>query len=313
VIAIIGGLGAAALWATATLCSSRSSRMIGSRVVIGWVMLVGLVVGLPIALASPAPAEVAPSTIALLLLTGICYVVGLNLTYAALAIGKVSVVAPIVATEGALAALIAVALGDTIGLTAGLMLIFVAIGVVLASLEPARPEVPVGGIDITADALEGPATPETERAATARARVPTDAETRRAAILSVCAALVFGVGLVAAGKAATFVPVAWVAVSARLIGTVAVALPLIARRRLTVTRAALPLVLIAGTGEVFGSMLSAWGSRESIAITAVLGSQFAAIAAVAAYILFGERLSRTQVIGVVLIVAGVTLLAAATA
>ena len=48
-------------------------------------------------------------------------------------------------------------------------------------------------------------------------------------------------------------------------------------------------------------MLSAWGSRDSIAITAVLGSQFAAIAAVAAYILLGERLSRIQVIGVVLI------------
>ena len=83
--------------------------------------------------------------------------------------------------------------------------------------------------------------------------------------------------------------------------------------RFTVTRAALPLVVIAGTGEVLGSMLSAWGSRDSIAITAVLGSQFAAIAAVAAFILFGERLSRVQVIGVVLIVGGVTLLAAATA
>ena len=108
-------------------------------------------------------------------------------------------------------------------------------------------------------------------------------------------------------------PVAWVAVAARLVGVVAVTLPLIARRRFTVTRAALPLVVIAGTGEVFGSMLSAWGSRDSIAITAVLGSQFAAIAAVAAFILFGERLSRVQVIGVVLIVGGVTLLAAATA
>lgn len=70
--------------------------------------------------------------------------------------------------------------------------------------------------------------------------------------------------------------------TARLIGVVAVTMPLIAQRRFRVTRAALPLVLIAGTGEVFGSMLSAWGSRESIAITAVLGSQFAAIAAVAA-------------------------------
>ena len=135
-----------------------------------------------------------------------------------MAIGKVSVVAPIVATEGALAAVIAVALGDTIGLTAGLMLIVIAVGVVLASLEPARPEVPAGGIDITADAIEGPATPETEAAASERGRIPTDAETRRAAILSICAALIFGVGLVATGKAAGLVPVAWVAVAARLVG-----------------------------------------------------------------------------------------------
>ena len=50
VTAIIGGLGAAILWATATLASSRSSRMIGSRVVLAWVMIVGTIVGLPIAL-----------------------------------------------------------------------------------------------------------------------------------------------------------------------------------------------------------------------------------------------------------------------
>ncbi len=312
-IAIIGGLGAAALWATATIVSSRSSRMVGSRVVIGWVMLVGLIVGLPIAVASSEPAQVTPTAVGLLLVTGICYVGGLNLTYAALSIGKVSVVAPIVATEGAIAAAIAVLLGDTIGLTAGAMLIVIACGVVLASLEPGRPDVPAGGIDITADALDGPATSETDHATADDRRHPSDAETRRAVILSICAALVFGVGLVATGKAAALVPVAWVAVIARLVGVIAVTLPLIARRRFTVTRAALPLVLVAGTGEVFGSMLSAWGSRDSIAITAVLGSQFAAFAAVAAFILFGERLSRTQVIGVALIVGGVTLLAAATA
>ena len=60
------------------------------------------------------------------------------------------------------------------------------------------------------------------------------------------------------------------------------------------TRAALPLVVIAGVGEVIGSMLSAWGSRESIAIAAVMGSQFAAFAAVAAFLLFGERLARSR-------------------
>ncbi len=59
-------------------------------------------------------------------------------------------------------------------------------------------------------------------------------------------------------------------------------------------------MVIAGIGEIIGSTASAWGATYSIAITAVLGSQFAAIAAVLAYFLFGERLSRTQVAGVVL-------------
>jgi drug/metabolite transporter (DMT)-like permease len=309
-IAIIGGLGAAMLWATATLCSSRSSRMIGSRVVLGWVMVVGVIVGLPIAALSPAPATVAPTTVGLLGLAGICYVVGLQLAYAALRIGKVSIVAPIVATEGAVAALIAVAIGDQIGVVAGLMLAVIAVGVVLSTLEPGRADVPAGDFDLVADAIDGPPAPD-QTLRTATGERPIDA--RRAALLSVGAALVFGVGLVAAGRAAPLVPVAWVALSARLVGIVVVVIPLVLQGRLRVTRAALPLVVIAGVGEVFGSMLSAWGSRDSIAITAVMGSQFAAFAAVAAYVLFGERLGRRQIAGVVLIATGVTVLAAATA
>lgn len=304
--AILGGLGAAALWAAATLCSSRSSRMLGSRVVLGWIMIVGVAVGLPVAAASPPPVTVAPSTFALLLLAGSCYVVGLQLTYAALRVGKVSIVAPIVSTEGAVAALVSVALGDPIGFIAGVTLVAIAVGVVLSSLDRARPEVAAGAFDLVADALDGPgpANPPTSEA-------PVDA--RRTAGLSVVAALLFGVGIVAAGRSALLVPVAWVALSARLIGIVAVVVPLLLQHRLRLSRAALPLVVIAGTGEVIGSMLSAWGSRESIAITAVMGSQFAALAAVAAFVLFGERLARIQLAGVVLIVAGVTILAGVSA
>jgi len=310
VIAIIGGLGAAALWAAATLCSSRSSRMLGSRVVLGWVMIVGVVVGLPIAVVSPAPATLEASTLALLGLAGACYVVGLQLTYAALRIGKVSIVAPIVATEGAVAALIAVALGDQIGIVAAIMLAAIVLGVVLSTLEPGRSDVPAGDFDLVADAIDGP--PPVDRTVpTATGERPIDAG--RAALFAVIAALVFGVGLVAAGRSAALVPVAWVALAARLVGIVAVVVPLVLQRRLHVTRAALPLVLIAGVAEIVGSMLSAWGSRESIAITAVMGSQFAAFAAVAAFFLFGERLGRLQVAGIVLIIGGVTILAAATA
>jgi RimJ/RimL family protein N-acetyltransferase len=54
-------------------------------------------------------------------------------------------------------------------------------------------------------------------------------------------------------------------------------------------------------------------AREAVAISAVLVSQFATVALVLAFLLFGERLGRLQVAGVVLIVTGVTLLAAVTA
>jgi len=300
VTAILGGLGAAALWATATLCSSRSSRLLGSRVVLAWIMVVGIVVGLPIAVVSPGPAVLAPATFGLLLLAGSCYVVGLQLTYAALRIGKVSIAAPIVAAEGAVAALIAVALGDPIVPLAAIMLVAIAVGVVLSSLERARPDVPAGAFDVVADAIDDPGP-----------AIRSDA--RRAAAMSVLAALVFGIGIVAAGRSAHLVPVSWVALSARLVGIIGVVIPLALQRRLRVTRAALPLVVIAGIAEVVGSMLSAWGSRQSIPIAAVMGSQFAAFAAVAAFVLFGERLARVQLIGVVLIVAGVTVLAGVSA
>jgi drug/metabolite transporter (DMT)-like permease len=301
VIAIVGGLGAAILWASATVASSRSSRMIGSRVVLAWVMIVGTIVGLPLALMSGVPASIPAEAPLLLIIAGLAYSGGLYAAYRALTVGKVSIVAPIVATEGAIAALIAVAIGDTIGLAAAATLGVIVVGVVLSSIEPARPDVPLVDIELAADALDGP--PTTSPA-------PHREDTRQAVIFSIVAASIFAIGLVASGKAAVLVPPIWVALSARLIGLIVVALPLVLQRRLVITRAALPLVIVSGIGEILGSTLSAWGATESIAVVAVLGSQFAAIAAVMAYFLFGERLSRSQLIGVVLIILGVTALAA---
>ncbi len=305
-IAIVGGLGAAICWALATVASSRSSRMIGSRVVLAWIMIVGTIVGLPLALVSGVPTDVPPEAPVLLLVAGLAYSAGLYTAYRALVIGKVGIVAPIVATEGALAAVLAVALGDTLGVQAGLLLAVIAIGVVLSAVEPARPVVPAGDIELEADALEGPA-PEVAPSSTA---VTHEEHPREAVLLSVLAAVIFAVGLVASGKAAVLVPPIWVAVTARFVGLAVVALPLLLQGRLTLTRAAAPLVVISGIGEIIGSTLSAWGATDSIAIVAVLGSQFAAIAAVLAFFLFGERLSRVQVVGVALILVGVTVLAA---
>ena len=71
------------------------------------------------------------------------------------------------------------------------------------------------------------------------------------------------------------------------------------------TRAALPFVVASGLCEVGGFACYALGSRHGIAVAAVLASQFAAVAAVAAYLLFHERLTRLQLAGVIAILAGV--------
>ena len=86
-IAILGGLGAALMWGTATLCTSRSSRQLGAGSVLAWVMLSGLVIVLPLALASGVPPALDSGVGGWLLLAGTMNVIGLGLVYEALRIG----------------------------------------------------------------------------------------------------------------------------------------------------------------------------------------------------------------------------------
>jgi drug/metabolite transporter (DMT)-like permease len=76
------------------------------------------------------------------------------------------------------------------------------------------------------------------------------------------------------------------------------------------TREAAPLVFASGILEVAGLVAFTIGARHGIAVAAVLGSQFAAIATVAAFFLFRERLARVQLAGVAVIAVGVAVLTA---
>jgi drug/metabolite transporter (DMT)-like permease len=283
-VAILGGLGAALAWAIATLASSRSSRMIGPISVLGWVMAVGLVTAIIPALVA-RPIALDPPMLVALVVIGLSHNIGLLLAYGALSIGRVSIVAPIVATEGALAAVLSIVFGEPLASSTGLLLAAIAVGVVLAAAER------------SADRPDAATLPPSQN--------------RRAAVLAISAALVFSVGLLLAGRlGAAGVPPAWVMVVSRSIGVVLIVLPLLATRRFRLTRAALPLVVAAGILEVVGGAIYVVAASESVAVAAVLSSQFAALAALGGFVLFGERLQRLQLIGVVTVAAGVTLLGA---
>ena len=78
--------------------------------------------------------------------------------------------------------------------------------------------------------------------------------------------------------------------------------------RLRFSREVAPLLVVSGIAEVLGFVSFVVGARHGIAIAAVLGSQFAALAAMAAFLFFGERLRRVQVAGVCAIAVGVAVL-----
>jgi drug/metabolite transporter (DMT)-like permease len=279
VTAILGGLGAAVMFSIATVCSSRSSRMVGAASALAWVMLTGLAINLvALAIAGP-PAHVTGSAVGWMVVTGAGNLGGLLLSYLALSKGKVGLVAPIISTEGALAAVLAVMTGEALGTASALLLGVIVCGVALAAAAPE--ELPVEG----------------ERKALAVA-------------LAGAAAVCFGVSLFATGHISGALPLAWVLLPPRLLGVVVLTVPLALTHRLRITRRALPLVLLGGGCEVLGFASYTLGARHGIAVAAVLVSQFAVISTVAAYLLFRERLTRLQLVGVATVIVGVAALSA---
>jgi drug/metabolite transporter (DMT)-like permease len=257
--------------------------MIAPTAVVAWVMVFGLIVAAPIAAASGIPKHLVSSSGIWLLVGGGGNVLGLMFSYRALRIGKVALVSPITSTEGAIAALIAVVAGESISLGVAATLVVIVCGVCLAS--------------VPSEALE-----QTERLAHPRA-----------VVFALAGACSFGISLYGTGRAGAVFPSAWVVLSARLIGVLVIAAPLALRGRLELTRRALPLVVASGIAEVVGFFSYTDGSRHGIAIASVLASQFAAGSVLGGFLLFKERLSRLQLLGVVIVVCGVGVLSALTA
>jgi drug/metabolite transporter (DMT)-like permease len=276
VIAIVGGLGAALAWSTTTLCSARASRSIGSLPTLAWVMLVGFVPALAAVLATGGTRPSGPQ-VGWLLLSGLGNVAGLGLVYAGVRRGKIGVVAPIASTEGAVAAVLAIALGEELSAGVAAALAVAVVGVVLAA---------------AARGVEGRTPPA-------------------AVAFSCAAALAFGGSIYATGRVSQELSIAWAVLPARAVGVVLVTLPLLAARRLSLPgRTTGGLVVVTGLAELAGFASYAIGARHGIAIAAVLASQFAALAAIGALVLYGERLTRWQTAGLVLIAIAVAVLSA---
>jgi drug/metabolite transporter (DMT)-like permease len=272
--AILGGFASALCFAVSALTASRAQRRLGAPSTAAWIMLSGLALTLvPGAIALEGHA-VPARYLALLLLGGMANVLGLLFQYAAFRTAPVSLVVPVVATEGAIAAILAALGGQRISAASWLVLSVIVSGVVLGSQAPAD----------EADARLG----------------------RRGLAFSLAAACLLGTSFYIQGDVGKHVPLAISVLPARLAGAVLLALPLLVAGRLRMASGAMRYPVAAGIAEALGFVFIVLGSRQDVAVTAVLSSQFSLIAVVVAYFLFGERLGRRQRLGIALVTGGVT-------
>ena len=274
--AILGGIGAALFWGTSTFCSSRSTRMIGAASALAWVMLVGFVVIAPIAAVRGVAGNADGADVFWPRLRAVDHRRSC-LSYVALRRGKVSIVAPICATEGAIAALVAVAFGQRLAATTLIALGVIAGGVILASTGN--------------EVVDGHSS-------------------RTSVALAMLAASLFGISLYASGRIGPSLGAAAIILAARGLGVTVIFLPLLLQRRLRLSRNALPdcpplppALEPAGYVSVQQRLAAAMCSGACRAFESLRS-----VAGVLGFLVLGERLRRLQFAGVAATVLGVVVL-----
>jgi drug/metabolite transporter (DMT)-like permease len=185
---------------------------------------------------------------------------------------------PISAMQGAVAAVIGVAAGESIG----------TIGAI--------------GIALTLVGLYG----------AMRAPHIEEARAEPAALaLAVASAVFIGLGFYASSRAGTALGTAWTVVSLRIAGVLALVVPLAALGRFPRPRAAAPFVLFSGIADVVAITAYVYASSHAgVIVPAVLASQAAVVTALLGMIALGERPTRVQLSGICAILVGVAIVTA---
>ncbi len=278
--AILGGFGSALCWTVAGLCTARLSRALRPLPALAWTQIVGLALVLPFAIALAGRPHLTAPALGWAAAYAVAVIAALALTYRAFEVGKVGVVSPVISADGGLAALAAVILGETLAPVAGVGLAVIVLGVVLSGMR---------------DDASGPG----------------GGSSRRAIFLALGAAVGFTVTYVVASRARSDgLQTAWVIWGARVLGVAFVTVPVFLHSRPALPREHRLAVLVSAAADSLGFALFLWAAAESLAIAAVLSTQYATLTAIAGVVLFRERLTRLQWTGTALVLAGVTLVAA---
>ena len=278
-LALAISLASALSWGVSDFLGGLQSRrlpVLGVRAVSQPAGLVLIAVLIPLIGADPISAD----KLAVAFLAGAASLGGLGAFYAAMAMGTVSVVAPIAS------------LGVVVPVVVGLAEGEAPATIQLAGLIPAMAGVVV---------LSYEENPEHAHVA------------RRSIVLAIIAGLSFGVFFTGLDLAAADRP-GWAILAVRVggVATVAAAL-LVARPRLDAVPAAMPVLVTIGAFDVLANALFAVASTKGVLPVVAVGCSMYPVFTVAlAHGVLGERLARVQWAGAVLALTGVVMIAAGT-
>ena len=267
-------LSASLTWGLADFFGPLKGRKLGALRALVYVQLGGLVaIALAIAIRGKGPAGL---NALFAIPAAISGTLGLYAYYRGMAIGAMSIVAPIAGISAGVPVIFGIATGDRPSLWQWLGITAALGGVFLASREPGRGGRVAAGVG-----------------------------------LALLAAIGFGgyfPPMHAAGEADFW----WASLIFRMTSTsVILAAVAIRRPSLAVSAIEVPLLALIGIGDMLGNLLFAAASTSGlVSITSVLASLYPIITVVLARLVLKERVARSQEAGIALTLAGVALISA---
>jgi drug/metabolite transporter (DMT)-like permease len=267
-------LGASLTWGFADFFGPLKGRTLGALRVLVYVQLGGLVaIALIVAVRGKGPADAA---VLFAIPAAVSGTLGLYAYYRGMAVGAMSIVAPIAGISAAVPVAFGIATGDRPSIWQWLGIGAALAGVFLASREPGRGAKVAAGVG-----------------------------------LALLAAIGFG-GYFPPMHEAGNADFWWASLIFRMTSA-SVILAVVAVRRPSLAMAPVQVSLVAliGVGDMLGNLLFAAASTSGlVSITSVLASLYPIVTVVLARVLLKERVARVQEAGIALTLAGVALISA---
>jgi drug/metabolite transporter (DMT)-like permease len=272
---IVLALGASLTWGLADFFGPLQGRVLGALRTLVYVQLGGLAgIALIVAVRGKGP-EGAATLLAIP--AAISGTLGLFAYYRGIAVGAISIVAPIAGISAIVPVIVGIASGDRPSVWQGLGIACALVGVFLAAREPGR----------------------------------TGARFAAGVGLAMLAAVGFG-GYFPFMHAAGNADFWWASLIFRMASTSVILVAVAAQRpALGVPGRLLPWLVLIGLGDMFGNLLFAAASADGlVSITSVLASLYPIVTVVLARLVLAEQVARTQEAGIALTLAGVALISA---